>query len=183
MPALDVHVGPSPSSSWQVDAASSSEEASLNGHKAKTPVIAGSVCGGLLGIAWIVGFTIYFIKRWKRKKRKAEEAAGVVPAKKKEPGKPGEKIIVPPDPAILLGHRRPGENAFLDDTRSPNRPSTALPKLLTTEQVANLSKEVACEHLVPHYLSAPVMDHQVSHNAPMDNHYTSSGVAIPPNVA
>jgi hypothetical protein len=89
-----------------------------------TPIIAGSVCGGVMAIAYIVGFTIYFVKRRRRKERKRKLAASghdltpltlpttpTTPTTKKNK-KPEEKIIVPPDPAIVLGLRRPGENAF-----------------------------------------------------------------------
>jgi hypothetical protein len=122
-----------------------------------------------MGIAWVVGFTIYFIKKWKRKNRKAKVAVGLaLPKKKKETGKPDEKIIVPPDPAIFLGHRRPGENAFLDDARSPRRgpsPSTT-PSGLPVEQ-----KEVTSE--------PPSTVHQASHSALMERHNTSDCAANP----
>lgn len=64
-----------------------------------------------MGIAWIIGFTIYFRKRYKRKKLNRQIAAGKAPPKKK-PTISEQKVIVPPDPAVLLGHRLPGENAF-----------------------------------------------------------------------
>ncbi|KAF9469875.1 hypothetical protein BDZ94DRAFT_1231453 [Collybia nuda] len=78
-------------------------------------MIAGSVCGGVMGIAWIVGFTIYFTKRYKRKKLNRQVAAGTVLSKKKPTNIPAEKVIIPPDPAILLGHRLPGERVFNED--------------------------------------------------------------------
>jgi len=80
--------------------------------KALTPLIAGSVCGGLMGIAWIIGFTWYFIKRYRKKKLAAAVAAGLAEPKIKPPKGPQEKLIIPPDPAIVLGHRVPGETAF-----------------------------------------------------------------------
>jgi len=147
------------SPSWQVDAESSSEAASLQGHKAMTPIIAGSVCGGVLGIAWIIGFIVYFMKKRKRRARRAKEEAGLVPPKKKE--KPTEKIIVPPDPAILLGQRRPGENAFLDDNSSPkNVPplSTAQVKTLKVDQVAISSESPsfpALRKTIPAHVTPP----------------------------
>lgn len=66
-----------------------------------------------MGLAWIIGFAIYFMKRYKRKKRNQAIAAGEVVAVKDEaPTVPEEKIIIPPDPAVLLGHRVPGEYVF-----------------------------------------------------------------------
>jgi len=71
-----------------------------------TPMIAGSVCGGLMAIAWIIGFGIYFRKRYMRKLRNR----GKLPPRdeKKSKEKPEETIVIPQDPAILIGHR-PGE--------------------------------------------------------------------------
>jgi hypothetical protein len=86
--------------------------------KALTPMIAGSVCGGLMGIAWIIGFSIYFYKRYKRKKLKRKVAAGLAAPKQKKYPETEKKIIIPPDPAILLGHRLPGEPAFKDEKHS-----------------------------------------------------------------
>ena len=80
-------------------------------------MIAGSVVGGLMALAWIIGFTIYFIKRYKRKKLHRKIEAGKALPKQKEPKAPEEKIIIPPDPAVLLGHRLPGEIAFKDEKR------------------------------------------------------------------
>lgn len=68
-----------------------------------------------MGIAWIIGFSIYFTKRYKRKKLNRKVAAGTALPKKKPPKIPDQKIIIPPDPAILLGHRLPGESAFQGD--------------------------------------------------------------------
>jgi hypothetical protein len=103
----------------QVEAESSSEAASLKGKRAMTPLIAGSVIGGLMAIAWIVGFTLYFIKRSKHKKRKRLIEAGLArPKPKKAHSLPEPKYIIPPDPAILLGQREPGDNAFNGDKHS-----------------------------------------------------------------
>ncbi|KAK0455030.1 hypothetical protein EV421DRAFT_1760947 [Armillaria borealis] len=98
---------------------SSSEAASLHGQKAQTPIIAGSICGGLMGIAWIIGFTIYFIKRSKKKKAKrAVEAGLAAPKVPKKPKEPEEPIVIPPDPAVLIGIRKPGEHAFPEREKS-----------------------------------------------------------------
>ncbi|KIY74322.1 hypothetical protein CYLTODRAFT_448083 [Cylindrobasidium torrendii FP15055 ss-10] len=97
---------------------SSSEAAALHGQAAKTPLIAGSVCGGLMGIAWIIGFTIYFVKRARRKKlKRAVEAGTVTPDSLKgkhshEPKTPKGEYVIPPDPAVLFAQKKPGEHAF-----------------------------------------------------------------------
>ncbi|KAF4598251.1 hypothetical protein EYR38_006647 [Pleurotus pulmonarius] len=102
----------------------SSEAASLKGHKAKTPILAGSICGGVMGLAWIIGFTYYFIKRARRKKRKAAIRAGLIPPPEpKVSEEPEEKIIIPPDPAVLLGQRQPGEHVYVNGKLVPSRPS------------------------------------------------------------
>ncbi|KAH7924252.1 hypothetical protein BV22DRAFT_972870, partial [Leucogyrophana mollusca] len=52
-------------------AENSSEAVSLQGHKALTPVLAGSICGGVIGIAWIVGLIWYLVRRRKRRQLEA----------------------------------------------------------------------------------------------------------------
>ncbi|TRM69500.1 hypothetical protein BD626DRAFT_13215 [Schizophyllum amplum] len=96
---------------------------SLGGGDAKTPLIAGSVCGGLMAIAWIIGFTIYFRKRWKRKMRNRRRRAGleVTHSTHAEDAVAQEKVVIPPDPAVLLGKAEPGSDAFagMEDLRRP----------------------------------------------------------------
>lgn len=58
-----------------------------------------------------------------RKKLNRQVAAGKAVPKKKPPKVPEQKIIVPPDPAILLGHRLPGENAFRDGKDADAEPT------------------------------------------------------------
>jgi len=93
-------------------AVSPSEAASLGGKKAKTPIIAGSICGGLMLLAWVIGFGIYFRKRYNRKQRNRLIAEGKAAPREKDLEVAKEKIIIPPDPAVLLGQRKPGEMAF-----------------------------------------------------------------------
>lgn len=80
--------------------------------KAKTPIIAGSVCGSLLLLAWIIGFAVYYRKRQRRKQRNRLIAAGEMAPRERDVRPPAEKVVIPPDPAVLLGQRRPGEHAF-----------------------------------------------------------------------
>ncbi|KAJ7593983.1 hypothetical protein C8J56DRAFT_853803 [Mycena floridula] len=103
---------------YEARAVSSSEAASLHGRKAKTPILAGAICGSVMGFAWLVGFTIYFYKRWRHKKRKRE---GLLVEKENVPI-PGdaEQIIIPPDPAVISGQRKPGEHAFSEDGSTSN---------------------------------------------------------------
>ncbi|KAG2353914.1 hypothetical protein BDR07DRAFT_1431483 [Suillus spraguei] len=93
----------------------SSEAASFNGyvsfgpstysphivyrHKALTPMIAGSVCGGVLVIAWTIGLVLYLLKRRKSKERNPKERNEV------------EQYIIPPDPAILQEDRNLNEHS------------------------------------------------------------------------
>ncbi|KAK7035450.1 hypothetical protein VNI00_011743 [Paramarasmius palmivorus] len=121
-----------PTTPFHVDAVSSSEAASLHGQKAKTPIIAGSICGAVLGLAWIIGLFIYIRKRYRRKMRKrAALAAGQDPEQtvtkhKSKSAEPAEKVIIPPDPAVLLGHGRPGEHIYPESKGRPphNRTSS-----------------------------------------------------------
>jgi hypothetical protein len=84
--------------------------------KPKTPVIAGTVCGGVVLIAWIIGFTIYFRKRYRRKKQKRKAEAGKAPPPETStPTEEDRQVVVPPDPAILLGYRG------LDSSKNPSK--------------------------------------------------------------
>lgn len=91
---------------------SSSEAASLKGKKALTPIISGSICGGLMFLAWTIGFTIYFRKRYKRRERHRLVAAGKAIPKETDLDIPQANVIIPPDPAVLLGQYKPGEIIF-----------------------------------------------------------------------
>jgi hypothetical protein len=77
--------------------------------KALTPIIAGSICGGLMFVAWTIGFTIYFRKRYKRRQRRRLIAAGKATPKETDLDVLQENVIIPPDPAVLLGQCQPGE--------------------------------------------------------------------------
>ncbi|KAH6914357.1 hypothetical protein BKA70DRAFT_1421136 [Coprinopsis sp. MPI-PUGE-AT-0042] len=97
----------------------SSEAASLQGKPAKTPIIAGATCGAVLFVAWVVGFAIYFRKRYNRKQRKrlAEEGKCDPPPEKVNPNASTERFIIPPDPAVLMGIAKPGEMVYTAETR------------------------------------------------------------------
>jgi hypothetical protein len=78
-----------------------------------------------MGAAYVVGFTIYFWKRCKRKKlhRRIKEGK----AEPKVEPEPKEKIVIPPDPAVLLGHNRPGDVIVVDEGR--HHRSKSVPKV------------------------------------------------------
>ncbi|CAA7261731.1 unnamed protein product [Cyclocybe aegerita] len=93
-------------------AVNSSEAAALGGKKALTPIIAGSVCGGVMILAWMIGFAIYFRKRYRRKLRNRLIAEGKAAPREKDLKMLQDKVVIPPDPAVLLGHRKPGEMVY-----------------------------------------------------------------------
>ncbi|KAJ7072081.1 hypothetical protein C8F01DRAFT_1102451 [Mycena amicta] len=94
---------------------SSAEAASLGGRKAKTPMLAGAIIGSIMGAAYVVGFAVYFYKRWKRKQLKRNIEAGKVPPKPTP--EPKERVVIPPDPAVLLGQHKPGDVVIVDEKR------------------------------------------------------------------
>jgi hypothetical protein len=63
-------------------------------------------------IAWTIGFAVYFRKRYNRKKRKRLIEEGKAQPREKDLKVLQEKVVIPPDPAVLLGHRKPGEKVF-----------------------------------------------------------------------
>ncbi|KAF7376289.1 Protein kinase domain-containing protein [Mycena sanguinolenta] len=107
MPVAELLFADPSASIGYVLAQSSAEAASLHGHKAKTPMLAGAIIGSIMGAAYVVGFTIYFWKRCKRKKLKRRIEQGK--AEPKVQPEPKERIVIPPDPAVLLGHNKPGD--------------------------------------------------------------------------
>jgi hypothetical protein len=80
--------------------------------QAKTPIIAGSICAVLLVIGWSVALISYLVRRRKKKTRAKKVAAGMKPPKPVP--QPPEKYIIPPDPAVVLGQRQPGEHVVVE---------------------------------------------------------------------
>jgi len=113
--------------------------------KTKTPMIAGSVCGGVIAIVWIMGFSLYFFNRYKRRNTKlaSQLEAGNPNAGEKVSGNspPDERVVVPPDPAVFLGYPLPGEQPLEDkhslhEKSAPSsnlRPSPRVQPTITTE--------------------------------------------------
>ncbi|TFK23958.1 hypothetical protein FA15DRAFT_670049 [Coprinopsis marcescibilis] len=140
---------------------SASESASLQGQPAKTPIIAGAVCGGVLFIAWVIGFAIYFRKRYNRKKQKrlAEQGKAEPPKEKLPPNASTERFIIPPDPAVLLGYAKPGEMVYTpppsksrrssDNNSLPKSPCRSLSKPHATSPSSNTPTGVEDEMTEP----------------------------------
>jgi len=73
-------------------------------------------------IAWTIGFAVYFRKRYNRKKRKRLIEEGKAQPREKDLKVLQEKVVIPPDPAVLLGQRKPGEKVFPErEQSSPGR--------------------------------------------------------------
>jgi len=126
MPAVVELADPS-ATFGNVLAQSSAEAASLHGQKAKTPMLAGAIIGSIMGVAYIIGFTIYFVKRCKRKRLKRRIEAGK--AEPKAVPEPKERIVIPPDPAVLLGHNRPGDVIVVDEKRHHHHRQKSVPRV------------------------------------------------------
>ncbi|GBE81167.1 hypothetical protein BKA93DRAFT_820839 [Sparassis latifolia] len=78
------------------------------------PTIAGAVTGSCIGVAWIVGLILWFIKRrqrWNRARRAGLKTHRQLPDTVPKP----EAYIIPPDPAIIEGAGKPREVAYRDD--------------------------------------------------------------------
>jgi hypothetical protein len=73
-----------------------------------------------MGAAWIIGLVVYLMKRRRRKARERLIAEGKEKPTEKDLKLPKEKVIIPPDPAVLSGQHRPGEQLF-PDRRSHSR--------------------------------------------------------------
>jgi hypothetical protein len=100
-----------------------------------------------MGIAYIVGFSIYFFKKYKKRKLKAKVAAGLVPPKEKKPKGPQENIIIPPDPAVVLGQRLPGERVFVEKSHSSEGNGDAKSKAHLPPHRDNKKKSSADSHV------------------------------------
>ena len=77
-------------------------------------MISGTISGGLVGVAWIIGFIIYFYKR-NRRERRARALGYRGHREMLDPPKKREAFIIPPDPAIVESGLIPGERIYDDD--------------------------------------------------------------------
>jgi hypothetical protein len=92
-------------------------------------------------LAWVVSFIVWLYKQRKKKKYRKKVAAGLATPKPAEAEAPKEKIVIPPDPAVVLGQRSPGEYAFPDKHQTPSRGNSVplsdvngTPRRTSTEQ-------------------------------------------------
>lgn len=91
----------------------------LTSKQALTPIIAGTVCGFFLVLAWSAAFVSYLLRRRKKKLRAKKVAAGLKCPKPEVA--PPEKYILPPDPAVVLGQAKPGEHIVVDSKHKHGR--------------------------------------------------------------
>jgi len=140
---------------------SSSEAASLKGKKALTPIISGSICGGLMFLAWTIGFTIYFRKRYKRRERHRLIAVGKATPKQSDLDVPPENVIIPPDPAVLLGQCKPGEIMVPERQNSGDK----FPQLLPWSHNGSRKEKRHGKAIVIEDISSPVNVHAVRDTA------------------
>jgi len=91
-------------------AESSSEAAALpNGQKALTPIIAGTISGSIVAVAWTVAVVYALVKRHRRRIRYKKAGRPDLVHEQPRP----DAFIVPPDPAVILGERNPGERVYV----------------------------------------------------------------------
>lgn len=85
--------------------------------KALTPIIAGTISGTCVVLAWIVALVAALWKRHKRKKK--YKKVGRLDLVDEHP-KP-EVFIVPPDPAVVQGQYKPGERVIVGKEKRKER--------------------------------------------------------------
>ncbi|KAL5523637.1 hypothetical protein ACEPAG_7810 [Sanghuangporus baumii] len=99
--------------------ADASEKASAlpNGQRALTPIIAGTISGTCIVVAWLVALVHLAVKHYKRRKRykKLGVAAASIKSAKEQEERRKKEYIVPPDPAVLEGSHYPGERVVLGE--------------------------------------------------------------------
>jgi len=83
-------------------------------------MIAGSICAVLLVIGWSVALISYLVQRMQKKTRTKKVAAGIKLPNKPLPQLP-RKYIIPPDPAVVLGQRQPGEHVTVESKRKRSK--------------------------------------------------------------
>ena len=70
-------------------------------------------------IAWTIALSIYFRKRHRRRERRRLVAVGkAIPKETDLDIIPQENVIIPPDPAVLLGQCEPGEIIIPESQKS-----------------------------------------------------------------
>lgn len=109
-------------------------------------MIAGIVSGSCVGLAWFVIFCMWLLKQHKKKIARRKDPAKValrdVEALRDKTGH--TTFIIPPDPAVITGQRKPGESAFQDKPRPESGEGDRLEDVTEGDEV-DLSHDV---HLV-----------------------------------
>ncbi|TCD60734.1 hypothetical protein EIP91_009617 [Steccherinum ochraceum] len=171
-----------PSPTVQALDESSSAWAALHGHKAKTPMISGIVSGGAVGLAWIIGFIVYFFKRHRREKRAL--ARGYRGHREMlDPPKKPEAFIIPPDPAIVQGQLEPGDRAE-DGPGQPDIPLASQERQLLADSEKNSPTDtpMMTSPDLSHTLSAQAQRSNVIRYPPYPAIHSTTTVASPHNM-
>ncbi|EIW63560.1 uncharacterized protein TRAVEDRAFT_43848 [Trametes versicolor FP-101664 SS1] len=104
-----------------------SREIALHGHRALTPILSGAISGGIVGVAWIIGIIVWLYKRHRRARR--AKAAGFRSHREfLDPPKKQEAFIIPPDPAVIQGQVKPGQQIVVEDVQMAHlKPAKTVP--------------------------------------------------------
>ncbi|OJT06958.1 hypothetical protein TRAPUB_2159 [Trametes pubescens] len=106
-----------------------SRQIALNGkHRALTPILSGAISGGIVGVAWIIGIVVWLYKRHRRARR--ARAAGYRSHREfLDPPKKQEAFIIPPDPAVIQGQVKPGQQIVVEDVQMAHlKPAKTVPE-------------------------------------------------------
>lgn len=114
-------------------------------------------------LAWTIGFTIYFRKRYKRRERHRLIAAGKAVPKETDLDIPQENVIIPPDPAVLLGQCKPGEFVVPERQNSRDIFHQLIPWSHHHESRGEKRRDKA---IAAENISFPVNGHAAAHGTP-----------------
>ena len=115
-------------------------------------------------LAWIIALTIYLRKRYRRKERHRLVAVGKATPKETDLDIPQENVIIPPDPAVLLGQCKPGEIIVPESRNSRNKFRQPLPwSHHGSRREKGHNKEIVVENI-----SSPLNAHAVHDTAVND---------------
>jgi len=97
-------------------------------------------------LAWTIALTIYFRKRYRRRERRRLIAIGKATPKETDLDVPQleENIIIPPDPAVLLGQCEPGPIIIPESRNSGSKFRLPLP---WSHQKKGHDKAIAIENI------------------------------------
>jgi len=110
------------------------------GHKPTTPLVSGTVCGGLVAIAWLFTLVWYLYRRRNRVRKDRLVEAGV---EEPPPRRQDDKYIIPPDPAILEGQKQPGAHVTEDDLAAGNSKQAEAGPSSAAEPTPNINETVS----------------------------------------